>query len=300
MHIAKPGTPGGPLGFLVANHLLRRAAWERASGLAGVTVFCESRVGALTPIDEGRAVRVSLQDGATLRAALTVSADSRFSTTRRAVGIPAASQDFGRTMLVCRMHHAKSHDGVAWEWFDHGQTLALLPLNGGFCSSVVITVSEQEARRLQALGETDFDAELERRFQRRLGTMRLCGERHAYPLVGVYADRFVAPRHALIGDAAVGMHPVTAHGFNLGLRGQATLAREILAAAARGADIGAAEPLERYQREHRRASWPLYAATNTLVKLYTSEAPPLRFARHALLRLADRFTPFREGLAAML
>jgi ubiquinone biosynthesis UbiH/UbiF/VisC/COQ6 family hydroxylase len=203
-------------------------------------------------------------------------------------------------MLVCRMHHAKSHDGVAWEWFDHGQTLALLPLNGGFCSSVVITVSDQEARRLQALGETDFDAELGRRFQRRLGTMRLCGERHAYPLVGVYADRFVAPRHALIGDAAVGMHPVTAHGFNLGLRGQATLAREILAAAARGADIGAAELLERYQREHRRASWPLYAATNTLVRLYTSEAPPLRFARHALLRLADRFTPFREGLAAIL
>jgi 2-polyprenyl-6-methoxyphenol hydroxylase-like FAD-dependent oxidoreductase len=130
--------------------------------------------------------------------------------------------------------------------------------------------------------------------------MQLCGDRHAYPLVGVYADRFVAQRHALIGDAAVGMHPVTAHGFNLGLKGQATLCREILAAERRGTDIGAAHQLARYEREHRRATWPLYAATNALVRLYTAEAPPLRLARHALLRAADRFTPFRRAVAAML
>ena len=55
--------------------------------------------------------------------------------------------------------------------------------------------------------------------------MRLMGERHSYPLMAVHASSFFANRCALIGDAAVGMHPVTAHGFNLGLRGQATLAR---------------------------------------------------------------------------
>jgi 2-polyprenyl-6-methoxyphenol hydroxylase-like FAD-dependent oxidoreductase len=93
---------------------------------------------------------------------------------------------------------------------------------------------------------------------------------------------------------------VTAHGFNLGLRSQATLAREILGAVRRGGDIGAADLLARYEREHRRASRPLYAATNALVKLYTAETPPLRFARHALLRVVNRFTPFRQAVAAML
>ena len=300
LQIAKPDSPAKPLGFLVSNHLLRRAAWACASAAPGLEVFCDSRVESLAPVADGQFICATLQDGRTLRASLIVSADSRFSATRRAAGISAASQDFGRCMLVCRMHHAKSHDGVAWEWFDHDQTLAVLPLNGGFCSSIVVTVGEQEARRLCRMSDADFDADLERRFHRRLGAMQVCSERHAYPLVAVYADRFVSTRHALIGDAAVGMHPVTAHGFNLGLRGQATLARGILGATTSGADIGAADLLERYEREHRGVSWPMYAATNALVKLYTAKSPPLRVVRHALLRLAGEFTPLRAGLAAML
>lgn len=300
LHIARRASRSEPLGCLVANHQLRRAAWASAIAEPGVTLFSDARVVALQPARDGDSSSVTLQDGRTLRASLTVSADSRFSSTRRAAGIAASSKDFGRTMLVCRMHHARSHDGVAWEWFDHGQTLALLPLNGGFCSSVVVTVPGEEARRLQTLSPADFDAEMERRFQRRLGAMQLTGDRHAYPLVAVWADRFASARHALIGDAAVGMHPVTAHGFNLGLRGQATLAREIIAAFARGADPGDASLLARYEREHRRVAWPLYTATNALVRLYTAEALPLRFARQALLRVAGEFTPFRQAVAALL
>jgi 2-polyprenyl-6-methoxyphenol hydroxylase-like FAD-dependent oxidoreductase len=110
----------------------------------------------------------------------------------------------------------------------------------------------------------------------------------------------VARRFALIGDAAVGMHPVTAHGFNLGLLGQATLAREISDAAARGLDIGAHDLLARYERAHRRATLPLYLGTHALVSLFTAETPPMRIARHALLRLASRVTPVRKALAASL
>jgi ubiquinone biosynthesis UbiH/UbiF/VisC/COQ6 family hydroxylase len=304
MHIEKAGTPCENLGYLVSNHLIRRAAWATASAVPNLSIFFESRVTSLAPVDDSAAMRVTLQDGTSLRAALTVSADSRFSETRRAVGISSTSQDFGRTMLVCRMRHEEPHDGVAWEWFDHGQTLALLPLNGGTSSSVVVTVDDEQARRLCAMDETDFNADIRRRFCGRLGEMHLCSSRHAYPLIGVYANRFVSERHALIGDAAVGMHPVTAHGFNLGLRGQATLAREVLEAAAhvtdQGTDPGAAPGLARYERAHRRATWPLYTATNALVRLYTAEAPPLRVARHALLRVADRFTPFRHAVAALL
>jgi ubiquinone biosynthesis UbiH/UbiF/VisC/COQ6 family hydroxylase len=300
MHIATPGASGEPLGVLVANHHIRRAAWQRALAEPRVTLFCDSRVVDLAPAGDSRAIRATLQNGTTLQAPLSVSADSRFSHTRRAAGISATAKEFGRTMLVCRMHHARSHHGVAWEWFDHGQTLALLPLNGGFCSSVVVTVTEQEARRLQSLSDEDLDADIASRFQRRLGPLQVCSTRHTYPLVAVWADRFVSRRHALIGDAAVGMHPVTAHGFNLGLRGQAALARRILKAHAHHADIGGAQVLARYEREHRRAAWPLYTATNALVKLYTAEAPPMRFARDALLRVAGRFTPFREAVAAML
>ncbi len=287
------------LGFLVANHLLRRASWDCIRTADQLTLFCDTRVTAIAPAGDGTAACVSLADSTVLSASLAVAADTRFSETRRAAGIRASSQDFGRTMLVCRMRHAKPHHHIAWEWFDYGQTLALLPLNGA-CSSVVITVDELQARRLQQLSEMEFNSDVERRLRGRLGLMQLISQRYAYPLVSVYADRFALRRYALIGDAAVGMHPVTAHGFNLGLLGQATLAREVIAAATRGQDIGAPDLLGRYERAHRRATLPIYLATNALVRLYTAEAPPLRVARHALLRLADRITPFRKALASSL
>jgi ubiquinone biosynthesis UbiH/UbiF/VisC/COQ6 family hydroxylase len=200
-------------------------------------------------------------------------------------------------MIVCRMKHELPHHQVAHEWFDYGQTIALLPLHDG-CSSFVVTVDHQQARRLMAMDPAQFSVEIERRTQRRWGALQLVGERHAYPLVGVYASRFVARRYALIGDAAVGMHPVTAHGFNLGLLGQMTLAREVLAAVRASQDLGNPERLDRYEREHRRATLPMYLATNALVGLYTAEAPPFRLVRHALLRAAQFATPVRRLLAA--
>jgi len=130
--------------------------------------------------------------------------------------------------------------------------------------------------------------------------MRLSSTRHAYPLVAVYADRFVGPRYAAIGDAAVGMHPVTAHGFNFGLSGQALLSTEIRHALRRGRDIGNAEGLARYQSRHRRATLPLYLTTNAIAKLFTDDRMPARFARDTALRVAERLSPFKRAVVGTL
>jgi 2-polyprenyl-6-methoxyphenol hydroxylase-like FAD-dependent oxidoreductase len=130
--------------------------------------------------------------------------------------------------------------------------------------------------------------------------MRLVGERHAYPLVAVHADKFVKPRYALIGDAAVGMHPVTAHGFNLGLRGQDTLFREVMAAQLQGQDIGAPAVLENYQRKHMRVTWPLYTGTNEIVSLYTNDSLPAKILRGLVLRVSDHCPPVKQMITRKL
>ena len=132
------------------------------------------------------------------------------------------------------------------------------------------------------------------RFGQRLGAMRVAGPRCAYPLVGVYAKRFVAERFALIGDAAVGMHPVTAHGFNFGLLGQDTLARELRAAVAAGQPIWSPERLQRYEHAHRLATRPLYLATRLLAGLYTDDRRPARALRKLALGAGARLRPFRR------
>ncbi|WP_268807804.1 FAD-dependent monooxygenase [Caballeronia catudaia] len=164
------------LGWLVSNHLIRRAAFEavehaRDSG-AQIRVMASERV--IDVDTDACGARVRLDSGATITAQLVVAADSRFSTTRRMMGIAAQMHDFGKSMLVCCMTHEASHEHAAWEWFGFGQTLALLPMNadpesGAHRSSVVVTLGAREIERLNRLDIDEFDREIERRFERRLG-----------------------------------------------------------------------------------------------------------------------------------
>ena len=171
--------------------------------------------------------------------------------------------------------------------------------SGSTTPSIAATQSGQE-RRFDRSHDATFAADVQRRLRDRLGAMTVVGTRHVYPLVSVYADRFVAPRAALVGDAAVGMHPVTAHGFNLGLQGQAKLADAVLQAHAAGADFGSDAVLARYQRGHHAAAWPIYAGTRLVTRLFNDGTPVARVVRGATLRIANRLPPLRKAIAGHL
>jgi ubiquinone biosynthesis UbiH/UbiF/VisC/COQ6 family hydroxylase len=291
------GHGGGPLSLMVPNHRIREALYRAVRDQPNLTLLTGSGVSAVKT--DARSVRVMLEDGRSISARLLVAADSRFSRVRELLGIDAEVNRLGRSMMVCRVTHEEDHHGVATEWFDHHQTVAMLPLNGRR-SSAVLTLPAEAMKRVAALDDAALGDELTRRYQGRLGRMQVDAPAHVYPLATTYARHFAAPRAALIGDAAVGMHPVTAHGFNLGLQSQATLARLVREAAGSGQDIAAASLLRRYEMTHRLASRPLYAATNFLVRLYTDERPGARLARDATLRVGSRLPLARRAITAML
>jgi ubiquinone biosynthesis UbiH/UbiF/VisC/COQ6 family hydroxylase len=307
MRIGHELSPCTELGFLVGNHHIRRAAWLvnfdlQASGPAPTLLAGRRVVHIRTDADAAHAV---LDDGQTVTARLAVAADSRHSGTRRTMGIGADLHDYGRSMLVCPMTHDEDHRHTAWEWFDHGQTLALLPMNpcpqtGRFRSSVVLTLPSQAIDPMMRLSVAEFGSAMTERFARQLGQMQLVGTRHVYPLVGVWPHALVGRRFAVVGDAAVGMHPVTAHGFNLGLHSIQALSTCMLRAQRQGTDIADPTGLARYERQHRSASRGLYFATHAVASLYTQEHTPARLLRHALVRLGDRVLPFKRAVAASL
>lgn len=291
-----PPEAGDALGFLVANHVIRRALYDAVRELPAVCLLTSVKATALTlGADDARLETTA----GNFEAPLAVAADSRFSSVRRSAGIAARMRDFGRVCIVCRMAVERPHDGIATEWFDYDRTLAALPLNDQQLS-IVVTIASDAAPGILAATPESFSADVERRFSSRWGAMRLVGERYAYPLVAVYADRFTARRFALVGDAAVGMHPVTAHGYNFGLRGADTLARGVETARNLGLDFGSASVLDRYDRDHRAATWPLYTATNALVSLFTDDQPLARLGRDALLRLGNVLSPVKTLMMGKL
>ncbi|HJH24542.1 MAG TPA: 5-demethoxyubiquinol-8 5-hydroxylase UbiM [Paenalcaligenes hominis] len=285
------------LGWLVPNHVLRQAAYDSMAQQDRVQLITDALI-ERTQVHANYA-EVGLSNGQTLRAPLLVAADSRFSETRRAMGIQAHVRDFGKSMMVFRVKHSQPYHHIAWEWFGYGQTRALLPLNDQ-CASVVLTLNPSSMQQLLALPAEEFDTNISERYEFRLGAMQRISERFVYPLVGVYATQFHAHRFALIGDAAVGMHPVTAHGFNLGVGSVAGLAQHVIAAYRAGQDLADPKRLAAYTRQHHQRCLPLFAATNLVVSLYTNDLPPVRAVRQAILKAANSLTPFKRFIATRL
>lgn len=301
LHFPQPtqarGEPADCLGYLVSNHNIRKAAYEVVSKLENVTILTGTGVKEVkTSEDEAQVI---LENGEVLRGRLLLAADSRFSQTRRQLGISSDMHDYSRTMFVCRMKHTLSNQHTAYECFHYGRTIALLPLEEHL-TNTVITVDSDKADTIKKMSPEELAASVKEQLKGRLGDMELVSTIHNYPLVGMIAQRFYGKRSALIGDAAVGMHPVTAHGFNLGLSSADLLAKLILEAEQRGQDIGVASLLEKYSTKHMLHAQPIYLGTNMLLKLFTNETAPAKILRGLVLRASNNFPPLKKLITKQL
>lgn len=292
-----PADETDALGFLISNHFIRRAIYQEFETLTNVTLMDECTVEQVHTDDQAGVLQLS--SGESVTADLIVAADTRFSNTRRQMGISTDSHDFGRTAILCWMEHELDHQHTAFECFHYGRTLAILPMPGNI-SSVVITAPSSQVENILGMDEQDFSDDVEQRLKNRLGKMKQIGKRYHYPLVGVHANQFYKNRFALIGDAAVGMHPVTAHGFNLGLSGQDLLATEIIKAASKQQDFWAKALLQNYQHKHMLSTRPLYHGTNSIVKLFTNDHFPATLLRKAILRMSNHLPPVKWAIRQKL
>ena len=285
------------LGYMVPNFSIRQACYDALEDKQNISLLTELKVSSI--LSEEKSAIITCENGEQFRAKLVVGADSRFSASRRMMGISADMHDFGRSALVCRMSHEHSHKQTASECFHYQRTLAVLPLNDNI-SSIVITLKSPDATEVLSMTDEQFNNDVANRFGNKLGKMKLIGKRYNYPLVATYANRFYGKRFALIGDAAVGMHPVTAHGFNLGLRSQDTLTRLIATALQNNEDIGSEALLRKYNRKHRNVSRPLYLGTNGIVGLFTDDRPMAKLLRKGVLRFGNRFPPVKKFITNQL
>jgi len=279
------------LGYLVPNYLIRLALFKKASQIENVTIQYDISVVDVKTNPSN--ANIVLSNGMVIKSKLIVAADSRFSEIRRKMGIPSMMKDFSKVMIVTRVSHENSHNQTALECFKYGYTLALLPLNGNV-SSVVLTVSTDQSEEILNMDNEKFCDFASEGFNNKLGAMKQIGDRHSYPLVGVFSQKLRATRFALIGDAAVGMHPVTAHGFNLGLRSQDILSNSINKALNSGADIGSDNLLREYENKQIYLSKLMYFGTNGIVSLFTNDDVKVKKIRQLVLKFANRFPPVKS------
>lgn len=280
-----------PMGHIIENALLKQALLDAV--LAQRNISYRPGVGVAEISVEPGHINAGLQNGALSRARLLVGADGRASKIRQLAGIRVTRLDYGQVSLVFTVRHSKPHHGVAHERFLAGGPLAFLPMAENR-SSVVWTERADTARALLALDDNDLADALSARFDDCLGGLSIEGKRWSFPLSMVNAETQTAPRLALVGDAAHGIHPIAGQGFNLGLRDIAVLADELTEAARMGLDIGGAEVLRRFQAARRFDTMTLVLATDGLNRLFSNDIAPLRALRSGGLGLVNRVPPLKK------
>jgi 2-octaprenyl-6-methoxyphenol hydroxylase len=234
-----------------------------------------------------------------IAARLVVAADGAKSLVREQAGIGSDHWDYGQTAIISTMTTQRFHDYVAYERFTPDGPIAVLPLADGRCG-IVWTRPPQEARRVLALPDADFLAELQRAFGFRLGRLLRIGARHSYELGLARSARHVAERLAVVGNAAQALHPIAGQGFNLGLRDAASLAEVIADARAEGAgDAGDPAALAAYAAWREEDQRRIVAFTDGLVRLFANPLGLLRGLRGAGLLAFDAFPPAKDAMARL-
>jgi 2-octaprenyl-6-methoxyphenol hydroxylase len=280
------------LGYIVENRHLRRA-------LAAALAACPG-VARRTPVALDRLERTDahallhLSDGTQVSAGLVIGADGRESRVRSAAEIALTAWRYPQTALVCTVRHERPHRGVAHERFLGAGPFALLPLKDPHRASIVWTERAERADTMMALDDAAFSRAMTARFGDTLGALAIEGRRWTWPLGLHHAERYVDDRLALIGDAAHGIHPIAGQGLNLGLRDVAALAEVLVDARRLGLDIGSELVLERYQRWRRPDNVALMLATDSLNRLFTTDAAPVRLARDLGLAAVNRLPPLKK------
>lgn len=295
---AENESSNSPLGWIVENAVMRAALFNRLNTHKNITLLAPAtRINAEIT---GKGASVETSDGQTLTAALLLGADGKNSPLRNETGIKVNRWSYPQQGLVATVTHDQDHQGFAQEFFLPGGPFAILPMTDKptksgplHRSSLVWTEKNATANALKALNDTDFVTELQHRFGPYLGTVTLAGPRWSYPLSFTLSQNFIAPRFALIGDAARAIHPIAGQGFNLGIKDIAALTDVLVEGRSVGLDIGAMNVLENYQQWRRFDSVSLALGTDVLNRLFSTSITPIRLIRDVGIGLVNATTPLR-------
>lgn len=276
-------TSGEPLAYMVFHRDLepRLLTCARESGVevlqdtierADVTASCAT---------------IQTRSSGAVRARLLVGADGLRSRIRTGARIPVVAWPYDRTALVMTIAHEDEHEGVAVQHFLEGGPFASLPLVGRR-SSIVWTEPSKTAAMFKSASREALEGELQKRLGERFGALSIEEGPESFPLMLQIARRFVAPRLALVGDAAHRVHPLAGQGLNIGMRDVATLAELIVEQARLGLDPGSQDVLDVYETRRRFDATASAAAFDFIHRTYDAQVPGARALRRAGMRATDQ------------
>lgn len=289
------------LGTILYNQALQTALLAQAQTASEVDWFFSESLSAMQ--NEQTPILLSLASGQSITTQLVVGADGAQSCVRQLAGISHSEHDYQQEALVATVRTALAHEKTARQIFLPTGPLAFLPLVDCNLSSIVWSTTPEEAKRLKALSEIDFNSALAHAFEQRLGAVAWSSARLSFALKTQHGEQYIKPGIALIGDAAHTIHPLAGQGANLGIADANCLASIILAAHQKQRALGALHTLRRYERERRFYHRVMGAGIDLIKQTFAAKSSFLVNTRQVGLsfiektpRLKNYFMRFAMGI----
>ncbi|MFV9876213.1 MAG: UbiH/UbiF/VisC/COQ6 family ubiquinone biosynthesis hydroxylase [Rickettsiales endosymbiont of Dermacentor nuttalli] len=266
-----------PLGFMLENNILVNKLYELAKGYKNLFVYSGHHY-SLIEEKEGR-VFLTLEDNKILCADILVAADGKNSAIRKFANIEIVSQDYNQIAIVCNVSHELNHNNIAQERFLPSGPFAILPMKGGFYSSIVWTEKRELVPELISMPEEKFLCFLRQRFTDYLGKIKIYSKIFSYPLSFSYARSYYNNNILLIGDAAHTIHPIAGQGVNMGFRDVETLVNLIIHYKSLGCTLNNIQLLTDYERIRQSDNQAMFLITHGLNTLFSNDLFPIKTMR---------------------
>lgn len=288
------------LGYVVINRVLGRVLQESLAAVENLDVICPGRITAVSLSDERSEVTVEEETGArTLTGQLVVAADGANSAVRDMIGIGAKQVSYDQWAVIGNLLPENAPDNQAFERFTSAGPVAMLPIAGDRAAFVWIQ-SPDAAKEALSLTDDEFTARIQDAFGQRLGRFSKIGKRAAYPLSLTRANSLISRRSVVVGNAAHGLHPVAAQGFNLGMRDVAALCDCIADARMEDGDsldCGDSTILENYAEWRAADHRKLVRFTDGVVHLFGDSRGPVKLLRNLGMLGFDLIPGVRKAFA---
>lgn len=281
------------LGYIIENDHLRLALLDTVQKQKNVSFYSPDSLNDIV-FGEGEAW-LTLDSGKTLTSKLVVGADGANSWLREKATIPLTSWDYQHHALVATIKTELPHEHCARQIFTPDGPLAFLPLFEKNLCSIVWSVPPEKAEQLKNLTAVEFNKQLSRNFDNRLGLCELQSERFSFPLSMRYARDFAKHRIALIGDAAHTIHPLAGQGVNLGLLDAVSLGQTIDQNIAAQKDIGLYQNLRYFERWRKTEAAQMIASMELLKQLFEGDNALQKAVRDLALVFADQVSPLKKS-----
>jgi 2-octaprenyl-6-methoxyphenol hydroxylase len=239
---------------------------------------------------------ISYEDDSIISADLVIGADGRHSVVRDWAGIETTQKHYDQTAITCLVSHSLNHENTSYEFQRSGGPCTFVPA-GDNRSSVVWVEKTSDAETFIKLPQKAFIQALQARSRDILGRIELLGHgAESWPLMTLKANTLIAPKTALIAEAAHVLSPLGAQGLNLSLRDVAVLYEEIMKARDNGQAIGSHNVLKAYENRRMRDLKTRFYGIDMLNSFIISDNPAVKLIRRIGLKNAMAISPLRQML----